>query len=96
MKIIYQAENLIDAQLVKDVLAREGIPAFISGQYLLGGVGELPARDLVAVMVPDSAVHAAQPKVKELDAMLSSPPAQDQPHDNPSASLADGYGTVHA
>ena len=55
MHIAYHAESLIDAHLVKDALERAGIPAFVSGEYLTGGVGQLPAIDYVAVMVPEAA-----------------------------------------
>ena len=59
MRTVYHAESLVDAQLVKDALEAAGIPAFVSGAYLTGGIGLLPARDLVTVMVPDSAVEEA-------------------------------------
>ena len=54
MRIAYRAQNLIDAHLVKDALEQAHIPAFISGEYLTGAVGQLPAMDYVAVMVGDS------------------------------------------
>jgi len=59
VRTVYHAESLVDAQLVKDALEAAGIPAFVSGAYLTGGIGLLPARDLVTVMVPDSAVEEA-------------------------------------
>ncbi|HET6655063.1 MAG TPA: DUF2007 domain-containing protein [Gammaproteobacteria bacterium] len=59
MHIVYRAESLVDAHLVKDALEALEIPAFISGEYLVGGVGELPARDFLAVMVPDGATEQA-------------------------------------
>lgn len=51
MRAIYHAANPIDAQLAVDRLAAEGIPAYVQGGYLSGGVGELPAGDLVRVCV---------------------------------------------
>ena len=71
MRTVYHAENLIDAHLVKDALEREGIPAFISGEYLTGGIGQLPARDLIAVMVPDSSLEVALPTVQALEALMA-------------------------
>lgn len=53
MKQAYQAANPIDAQLVVDLLASEGIGAFVQGQYLSGGIGELPAGELMRVWVGD-------------------------------------------
>lgn len=70
MKIIYRAENIIDANLVKGTLALEGIVAFISGEYLTGAIGELPAWNLVAVMVADSDIERAAPIVQAIDADL--------------------------
>lgn len=71
MRIVYRAENLVDAHLVKDVLDQAGIPAFISGEYLIGGVGQLPARDFIAVSVPGVCVEAAEPHVREIMGMLN-------------------------
>ncbi|HET8899000.1 MAG TPA: DUF2007 domain-containing protein [Rhodanobacteraceae bacterium] len=71
MRTVYHAENLIDAHLVKDALESVGIPAFIAGEYLTGGVGQLPARDFIAVMVPDGLVDAATPQVAALEHALA-------------------------
>ncbi|MDQ6647705.1 MAG: DUF2007 domain-containing protein [Pseudomonadota bacterium] len=71
MHIIYRAENLFDAHLVKDALEASEIPAFISGEYLTGAVGQLPAMDYIAVMVPVSSVPLAQSIVNEVEAQLS-------------------------
>ena len=53
VRIVYQAENIIDANLVKNVLEHEDIHAFVSGQYLTGAAGELPPMALVNVMVAE-------------------------------------------
>ena len=76
MRIVYRAENLVDAHLVKDVLDQAGIPAFVSGEYLLGGIGLLPARDLIAVSVPDICVQAAEPLVREVVGRLERPESE--------------------
>lgn len=60
MKIVYRAENIIDANLVKGLLEREGIQAFVNGSYLQGGVGELPATGLVHVSVADGDFEVAR------------------------------------
>ncbi|MBN8713127.1 MAG: DUF2007 domain-containing protein [Xanthomonadales bacterium] len=70
MHIVYHAENLFDAHLVKDALEHAEIPAFISGEYLTGGVGQLPAMDYIAVMVPESALPAAREIVRKVEAQL--------------------------
>ena len=71
MRIIYRAQSLIDAHLVKDALESAEVPAFISGEYLTGGVGQLPALDYVAVLVPESSVATAEPIVREIDHALT-------------------------
>lgn len=97
MRTVYHAENLIDAYLVKDVLEREGIPVFIAGEYLTGGVGQLPARDLIAVMVPTSSLERALPCVREIEAMLaeSRTVSFDEKGIDPDSPLA-GTGSVFA
>lgn len=60
MRTVYEAENLIDAHLVKHALEAEGIPVFVRGEALTGGIGELGVFGLVGVMVPDAAVAAAR------------------------------------
>lgn len=71
MQTVYHAENIIDAHLVKDYLEQDDIPVFIAGEHLVGGVGQLPARDFVRVTVPDSFAETAAPRVREAAAMLS-------------------------
>ncbi|GAB2574303.1 DUF2007 domain-containing protein [Dyella jejuensis] len=71
MRIVYRARNLIDAHLVKDALEGAEIPAFIAGEYLTGGVGQLPALDYVAVLVPESSLEAAEPVIREIEHALA-------------------------
>ena len=71
MHIVYRAENLFDAHLVKDALEHAEIPAFIAGEYLAGGVGQLPAVDFMSVMVPDSSIEAAEGIVREVEVQLA-------------------------
>lgn len=70
MQIIYRAESIIDANLVKAALETAGIMAFINGEYLTGGIGELPVSGLVNVMVADIDIERAQPIAEEVDAAL--------------------------
>ena len=66
MRTVYEAANLIDAHLVRQALEAEGIPAFVRGEALTGGMGELGVFGLVAVMVPDSAWPRARDVVMAL------------------------------
>lgn len=67
MRIVYRAQSLIDAHLVKDALERAEIPAFVSGEYLTGAVGQLPALDYVAVLVPEASLPTAEQVVREVE-----------------------------
>jgi hypothetical protein len=87
MRIIYRAQNLIDAHLVKDALEAAEVPAFISGEYLTGGVGQLPAMDYVAVQVPESSVDVAEPIVREIDRALAEARQALQEYDGDNSSL---------
>lgn len=53
MRSVYEAANLIDAHLVRHALEDAGIVAFIRGEALTGGVGDLGVFGLLAVMVAD-------------------------------------------
>jgi hypothetical protein len=76
MHIVYRAENIIDAELVKNALAQEGIPAWVGGAYLTGGVGQLPVSDYVTVQVSDVDIERAQAIAKAVDAALRTPAAE--------------------
>ncbi|MCD7098178.1 DUF2007 domain-containing protein [Stenotrophomonas sp. MMGLT7] len=67
MKVAYRAENLIDAHLVKHALEDAGIPAFVFGESLLGGMGELPLFGVLRVCVADESLPAAEAAVRALD-----------------------------
>jgi len=67
VKIVYRAENIIDANLVKAALEQAGIEAYVSGEYLTGVVGPLLAWDLVTVMVAESDIERAAPVVESVD-----------------------------
>ena len=86
MRIVYRAESLIDAHLVKDALERADIPAFVSGEYLTGAVGNLPALDYVAVQVPEASVAIAEGVVRGVERQLADArQAMDELGDDPDA-----------
>lgn len=81
MRTVYEAANLIDAHLVRQALEAGGIPAFIRGEALTGGIGELGVFGLLAVMVPEAAWPQARALVEEL--------ALGEPHADADAADAD-------
>ena len=50
MKPVYIAKHATDAHLIRGYLESQGVAAIVRGEYLAGGVGELPA-DLCKVCV---------------------------------------------
>lgn len=79
MRIVYEAENIIDANLVKNALEHEGIVAFVSGQYLTGAAGELPPLNLVKVMVAAIDWPRARAIAEQIDAELAEHRAEPDP-----------------
>ena len=79
MQVVYEAANLIDAHLVRHALEDAGIPVFVRGEALLGGVGELPACGLLAVCVPDAAWPEADALVRSLPLVVGEAPDHDAP-----------------
>lgn len=53
MKCVYQAANVLEAHVIQGLLEQHRISAFIEGEHLLSGVGELPASSLVRILVND-------------------------------------------
>ena len=87
MKIVYRAESIIDANLVKLALESAGVMAFVNGAFLTGAVGELPVSGLVNVMVADIDIERALPVVEEADEALRAEvdPADERFFDQPGA-----------
>lgn len=66
MRMVYEAENLIDAHLVRGRLQQAGVRAVVQGDLLTGGMGGLPVHGLVSVWVEDDDLPAA---LAELEAL---------------------------
>jgi hypothetical protein len=85
MRVVYEAANLIDAHLVRHALEDAGLPVFLRGEALLGGMGELPMFGVVAVCVPEAAWPAAREIVQALP--IAMPSAPQECDDNATAPL---------
>ena len=57
---IYNAKDITEAQIVRGMLQAHGIDAFVGGQYLQGGVGDLAVMDFATVSVADEHESAAR------------------------------------
>ena len=70
MMVVYHASKSIEAYLIKNLLEQQEIAAYVFGDYLQGGVGEIPAIGLVTVNVSDSDYTRAKEIVDEWDASV--------------------------
>ena len=68
MIVIYHAANSLDANMIKGLLEQYNIRAFIQGEYLQGGAGQLPTADLVTVSVLDEHQIEAKKIIGEWEA----------------------------
>jgi len=51
---IAQAANIVEAQLLADELRSGGLDVFVSGGYLSGAIGELPADTVLRLYINDA------------------------------------------
>lgn len=65
MQHIYQAQNIIDASIVRGLLEQGGIEVYMSGYYLQGGVGDLPAAGTILLWVDDNQVELGRQLIAE-------------------------------
>jgi len=65
MFVVYHADNTIDAYLVCNLLKSYAIEAQVLGEYLQGGMGELPLNDLIRVVVFQDDVETAAHIIKK-------------------------------
>lgn len=68
MKTVYQAAHALEAHMLADLIRQQGLRARVDGEYLQGGVGELPAAGLVRVLVEEEDYAAARAIVEAWDA----------------------------
>lgn len=74
MQKLYEAENMLEAQLLSDYLAANHIQNMISGVYLQGAMGELPLDARPRILVADDGDMAiAQKRLAEFFATHDSP-----------------------
>ncbi|MAM89339.1 MAG: hypothetical protein CME36_18720 [unclassified Hahellaceae] len=67
MKVVYEASNTIEAYLLKSRLEHEEVLAWVTGEFLQGGVGELAAHGHVRVMVADDDVERARVVIRQYE-----------------------------
>jgi hypothetical protein len=79
MKRVYEAENGVEAHMLKDMLESEGIRVRVDGEYLQGAAGGLPPTGLVGLSVEEEAFDRAKGLLAAWE--------QAQPRDEPQAKV---------
>ncbi len=64
---VYSSQNSIDAHIVKGLLEQHGVSARVNGEYLQGGIGELPPMGLITVSVAGEDYDRALSLVSEYE-----------------------------
>ena len=67
MKLIYEANQLGEAHIIKHLLERAGLQTTILGEYLQGGIGEIAASGLLKVMVNETDYDEAKSIIQAWD-----------------------------
>ncbi|HEX7012272.1 MAG TPA: DUF2007 domain-containing protein [Steroidobacteraceae bacterium] len=65
MKRIYEASHSVEAHMIVHLLEQEGLRAYVQGEHLQSGAGELPLGNLVAVAVEDEDEQRARAVIRE-------------------------------
>lgn len=60
MQLVFRAGNILEAHIVAGLLQSHGIDSHVSGHYLQGAVGDLPASDFAHVFVDDENKQLAE------------------------------------
>lgn len=88
MKTVYRPANGIEAHMLRDLLAQDGIDAHVMGASLEGAIGELPAAGLVRLEVAEEDYAKARALLVAWE-QTSPPPEPDAP---PAAKERSGVG----
>lgn len=59
MECVYEAENALQAHMIVGLLAQANVHAWVQGDLLQGGVGEIQAMGFVRVLTADNDMPAA-------------------------------------
>ena len=68
MKTLYEPANAIEAHMLRDLLAQEGIAVDIHGEHLTGAMGGLPAAGLVRLSVAEEEYERAHALIARWEA----------------------------
>jgi hypothetical protein len=69
MKSVYETSTGLDAHMILNLLEVRGIGGRIEGEYLQGGIGELPAMGMVRVLVAEENYPEARQIISEWESI---------------------------
>ena len=67
MKLIYKAQDIIEAHIIAGLLKSNNIDAYVGGHYLQGGIGDLAAMEFATINVADEDVAQAKQIISEYE-----------------------------
>lgn len=79
MKTLYEPANAIEAHMLRDLLAQEGIEVEIHGEHLTGAMGGLPAAGLVRLSVAEAEYDRAHALIARWEAEQPAVPVSTAP-----------------
>jgi len=92
MKTVYRPANGIEAHMLRDLLAQDGIEAHVLGASLEGAIGELPAAGLVRLEVAEEDYAKARALLVEWEKTSPPPEPGAMPAAKTRSSLGAGLG----
>lgn len=60
MKVLYEAQDSLEAHMLNNLLLQQGLTTRVDGDYLQGGIGEIQAFGLSRILVNEEDFPAAQ------------------------------------
>lgn len=87
MLCIYQPADLTEGELLRGILADRHIHCHLSGQYLQGAMGELPAQGLLGLWVPAGDAELARELINSWLQAEPVMPDSDDPDQQPEHEL---------
>ena len=78
MRQVFEASDMLEAHVVKGLLQQEGVTGFIQGEYLQGGIGDLPVSGTVRIDVNNEDFDQAKLIIKQWE---QSQPLESIPQD---------------
>ena len=83
MLCIYQPADMGEGELLRQILAERHIHCHLSGQYLQGAMGELPAHGLLGLWVPAEDADLARELIHSWQQAEPMMPDSDEPEQQP-------------